>query len=156
MRNYKPILVLILLCLSLGIGHAGTSKQPAEWTLYLKTGGIPFPNTKQFEVNLDYTGKLLITEQNADNQTLKVERNIPSKDAQVIYEQALKTFRDFRFAEENEKRYDGTDVTLRLKVYYRVLEMQLFNVPRLEEENANVTRLISLINKHLPEEHQVY
>jgi hypothetical protein len=156
MRNYKSILALILLYSVLGFGHTSSPKPPAEWSLFLKTGGILFRNTKNFEVKIDHSRKLLVTEEDSNNQITKIERNLSPKDAREIYDQALKAFRNFRFVDKNEKRYDGTNVTLRLKVYYRVLEMQLYNVLRLEEENADITRLISLINKHLPEEHQVY
>ena len=88
MRNYKSILALILIISAIGFGYAGASKESAEWSLYLKTGGIPFPNTKQFEVKLDYSGKLLVAEQDENNKTTRIERNIPAKDAQEIYEQA--------------------------------------------------------------------
>ena len=86
----------------------------------------------------------------------KLTVSLPAKDAQEIYEHALKAFREFRFPEERIERNDGTNLTLRLMTYDRTLEMQFFHIGRPEEESPEVAKVLSLINKRLPQEHQVY
>ena len=133
------------------------SRQPAEWSFSLKTGGVPW--SKKFEVELNHAGKLSMTEQNPDKMpgdiTSKFTVDLSAKDAQEIYEQTLKAFREFRFLEKPETR-DGTNLTLRLSAYGRVLVMQLFNIGLMDEESPEVAKVLSLINKHLPRDHQVY
>jgi hypothetical protein len=57
------------------------------------------------------------------NQTSDITRSLSQKAAQEIYTQALRASREFRFAEEDVKRHDGTNLTLRLKAYDRVRVM---------------------------------
>lgn len=160
MKKNTIALALILFCSVLAHGQVNNpaSKNPAEWSLSLKTGGAPW--TKKFEVELNQAGKLLVTEQNPDktpDKTIsKINVNLSAKDTLEVYEHALKAFREFRFAAENAERADGTNLTLRLSSYGRVLVMQFFHIGQMEEENPNVAKVLSLINKHLSQEHQVY
>jgi len=158
MKRYKAIPVLILLCAAVGFGQDKPSGTPAEWSLHLKTGGAPW--TKQFEVELEQTGKLILTEHNPErapnSQASKLNVTLSAKDARQIYEQALKAFREFRFEEEEVRRHDGTNLTLRLKAYERVLVMQFFHLGQAAEECPEVAAVLSLINRHLPPGQQVY
>lgn len=158
MKSCKPMLALLALCSAFVLGQGQASKQPAEWSLWLETGGAPFE--KKFEVELNHSGKLLVKEQDPggapDNRISNITRNLSQQDAHEIYTQALRAFREFRFAEEDVKRHDGTNLTLRLKAFDRVLVMQFFHMGQTEEESLEVAKVLSLINKHLPQEHQVY
>jgi hypothetical protein len=134
------------------------SKQNSEWLLYLKTEGAPW--TKKFEVDLNQRGTLVLTETDPQRlpkeTTSKLTVNLASKDAQEIYEQAWKTFREFRFAEEDGQRPDGTNLTLRLLRNGRMLEMKFFHFGQAEEESVELAKVLSLINKHLSQEHKIY
>jgi len=160
MKKTASALALIVVCSVMLHGQAKNSvaKQPAEWSLSLKTGGAPWE--KKFEVELNQAGSLVVTEQDPqkmpDDTTWKLAITVPAKDAQEIYEQTLKAFREFRFAEEKVERADGTNLTLRLSANGRVLIMQFFHLGQTEEESVEVARVLSLVNKHLAKEHQVY
>ena len=158
MERHRPIVALFILCLASALGQAQASKQPPEWSLRLETGGAPFE--KKFEVELSQSGKLLVKEQDPggapDSPAMNITRDLSQKEAQEIYTQALRAFREFRFAEEDIKRHDGTNLTLRLKAYERVLVMQFFHMGQVEEESPEVAKVLSLINKYLPQGHQVY
>ena len=158
MRCCKPMLAVLALCSAFALGQSQTSKQPAEWSLRLETGGAPFE--KKFEVELNQSGKLVVREDDPGGapgeRAWGITRDVPPKDAREIYDQVLRAFREFRFAEEDVKRHDGTNLTLRLSAYGRVLVMQYFHLGRAEEESPEAGKVISLINKHLPQEHHVY
>jgi hypothetical protein len=134
-------------------GQSGTlpAKQGLGWSLSLKTEGAPW--TKKFEVELTQTGNLLVTETDPDRlpkETVsKFTVNLSQKDAQEIYERALTAFRQFRFTEEDANRTDGTNLTLSLVCNGRALVMQFFHIGRVEDENADVGKVVALINKHL-------
>jgi len=155
-----PLLAVAVLCSVMlhGQSNNSASKQPAEWSLSLKTDGAPW--TKKFEVKLNQTGALVVAEENPEKMPgptmSKVTVNLSAKDVQGTYDQALKAFRDFRFAEEAVERADGTNLTLRLSSNGRVLVMQFFHLGNPEDESPEVAKLLSLINKHLPKEHQIY
>lgn len=160
MKKITAALALIIFCSTLLHGQINSPlpKQPAEWSLSLKTGGAPWE--KKFEVELNHAGQLTIVEQNPDKMpgdiTSKFTVNLTAKAAQEIYEQTLKAFREFRFLEKPNETRDGTDLRLQLSAYGRALVMQFFNIGQTEGELPNVGKVLSLINKHLPREHHVY
>ena len=151
---------VMVFCAAILCGQASTAstKQSGGWSLYLKTEGAPW--TKKFEVALAETGTLLVTETDPDRlpkeTTSRITVNLAKKDAQEIYEQAVTAFRQFRFAEEDDNRRDGTNLTLSLKGNGRVLTMQFFHIGRAEDESSEVGKVLALINKHLAEGHQIY
>lgn len=158
MKRCGTMLVLLAACSAIVLGQGQTPKRPAEWSLRLETGGAPFE--KKFEVELNQSGKLVMKEDDpggmAGERAWGIAREIPPKDAAEIYDQVLMAFREFRFTEEDVKRHDGTNLTLRLRAHARVLVMQFFHLGRVEEESPEVGKALSLINKHLPPEHHVY
>jgi hypothetical protein len=154
MKGCKPMLTMLALCLASVLGQGQASKQPAEWSLRLETGGAPFE--KKFEVELNQSGNLVVKEQSPDGAPGNITRNLSRGDTQEIYTQVLRAFHEFRFAEEDVTRHDGTNLTMRLKAFDRVLVMQFFHMGRAEEESPEVAKVLSLINKHLPQEHWVY
>lgn len=133
-------------------------EQPAKWSLSLKTGGAPWE--KKFVVELNQSGSLTVVEQGPHKMpadtTSKLTATLTATEAQQIYEQALKAFREFRFAKEEVKLADGTNLTLQLSANGRVLVMQFFHIGQTEDESVEVATVLRLINKHLPAEHQVY
>jgi hypothetical protein len=155
---HRCIVALFILCLASALGQAQASKQASEWSLRLETGGARFE--KKFEVELHQSGRLLVKEQGPggapDNAAMNITRDLSQKEAQEIYTQALRAFREFRFAEEDIKRHDGTNLTLRLKANERVLVMQFFHVGQVKEESPEAAKVLSLINKYLPQGHQAY
>jgi hypothetical protein len=161
-RKKKAVVAvgLTLLCSAMTYSQTSTpaTKQPTGWSLYLKTEGAPW--TKKFEVELTQTGILLVTETDPQRlpkeTTSKLMVNLAQKDAQEIYEQALTAFRQFRFAEEDKQRTDGTNLTLRLVCNGQALVMQFFHIGRAEDESADVAKMLALIDKHLAAEHQIY
>jgi hypothetical protein len=158
MKCRKLMLAVLALCAAFTLGQGQAPKQPAEWSLRLETGGAPFE--KKFEVDLNQSGKLVMKEEDPGGapgeRAWGITRDVPPKDARKIYDQVLRAFREFRFADEDVKRHDGTNLTLRLRAYGRVLVMQFFHMGRAEEECPEVGKVLSLINKHLPQEHHVY
>jgi hypothetical protein len=158
MKYCGTILVLIATCSALVLGQSQTPKRPAEWSLRLETGGAPFE--KKFEVELNQSGKLVMKEEDTGGvpgeRAWGITRDVPPKDAAEIYDQVLRAFREFRFTEEDVKRHDGTNLTLRLRAHGRVLVMQFFHMGRAEEESPEVAKVLSLINKYLPQGHHVY
>jgi hypothetical protein len=159
MTRVVPAFGLTILCAGVLYGQVNRPDlKPSGWSLYLKTEGAPF--TKKFEVELNQTGTLLLSETDPQKlpkeTTSKLTVNLAPKDAQEIYEQALKAFREFRFAEENIQSHDGTNLTLRLVCNGRALTMQFFHIGQPEDENVDVAKVLKLINKHLSEEHQIY
>ena len=160
MKKTLAALALIVICSVMSNGQAKNPapKQPAEWSLSLKTGGAPWE--KKFEVALNQAGSLLVTEEDPrkmpNDTTSKLTIKLPAKDAQEIYEHTLKAFREFRFAADKVERADGTNLTLQLSANGRVLIMQFFHIGQTEEESVEVASVLSLVNKHLPKEHQVY
>lgn len=134
------------------------SLQRTEWTLFLKTGGAPWE--KKFELTLDNTGALTLTEDDSSKMpeptTSKVVLKLPTNDTQAIYEQALKAIREFQFPKKTQELADGTNLTLQLTVHRRALTIQIWHLGLTEEELPEVAKLLVLLNKHLPKEHQVY
>jgi hypothetical protein len=149
-----------LLCASVLHGQVNFpgSRSNSAWSLYLKTEGAPFE--KKFEVELNQTGTLVVKETDPGRlpkeTTSKLTVNLSPKDAQEIYDQALKTFREFRFTEEHSERRDGTNLTLQLYRNGRALIMQFFHIAQAEEESVELAKVLSLINSRLPEERKVY
>lgn len=158
MKNYLASFSLIIICSLLSFGQGAASGRRAEWSLSLKTGGAPWE--KSFDVELSQAGSLVVAEQNPEKMPAetrsKLAVSIPVKDAQEIFEHALRAFREFRFPEERVERNDGTNLTLRLTTYDRMLEMRFLHIGQPEEESQAVAKVLSLINRHLPQEHQVY
>ena len=85
----------------------------------------------------------------------KLDANLSAKDVQEIYEQALAALRGFHFPEKYNEIQDGTSLTLQLSAYGRGL-MAFYHIGQTSEEIPEVARVLALINKHLPKEHQVY
>ena len=157
--NKLAILMVIAACSVVLQGQTKTSvpKPPANWSLTLKTGGAPWE--KKFVVELNQSGSLVVNEEDpakmpADPKSKRTVNLTPAQ-AQQIYEQALKAFREFRF-EGEEGRRDGTNLTLQLSANGKLLEMQLFHISPIDDEIVEINALLSLINKHLPPEHHVY
>jgi protoporphyrinogen oxidase len=55
----------------------------------------------------------------------------------------------------NDELRDGTWMTVKLTKPSEVM-MVSFHIALIQEEAPNVAKLLSLINKYLPAEHQVY
>ena len=134
------------------------SLQRIEWSLYLKTDGAP--SEKKFELTLDNTGALSLTEDEPlkmpAETTSKIALKLLANDTQAIYDQALKAIREFQFPKKTEEIADGTNLTLRLIVHRRALTIQIWHLGITEEELPEVGKLLALLNKHLPKEHHVY
>jgi hypothetical protein len=151
---------LTMLCAAVLYGQVNRpeSKPTSGWSLYLKTEGAPW--TRKFEVQLNQTGTLVVTKtdpQGSPKQTTsKLTVNLAPKDTQDIYEQALKAFREFRFAEEDARRADGTSLTLRLSRNGGMLAMQVLHIGQTEEESAELAKVLSLINRHLTGDNKIY
>jgi len=138
--------------------HAQTSEQPrppAEWSLWIKSGGAPWE--KKFEVQLDQSGSLDVVEEDKtkipNDPITKLTRKIPANELRQIYEQALTSVQNP--PKSNEELRDGTWMTVKLTSRTKV-SMVSFHIGLLQEEAPNVAKLLSLINKHLPAEHQIY
>jgi hypothetical protein len=159
MKKTTAALTFIVFCIVLTHGQVSVvpDKQPAEWSLSLKTGGAPWE--KRFEVELNQSGNLTVTEQDPgktpNDPVTKLKADLSTKDAQEIYEQTLKALLGFRFPDKDAKIQDGTTLTLNLSANGRGL-MAVYHVGMTEEEIPEVARVLALINKHLPKEHQVY
>ena len=159
MKKSTVALTLILLCSGLAHGQVNvvSNNQPAEWSLALKTGGAPWE--KKFEVELNQSGNLAVTEHNPDktpnDPVTRLKANLSTKDAREIYEQALKALLGFRFPARMPDIRDGTILTLQLSGNGRGL-MATYHIAIAEEEIPEVAKVLALINKHLPKEHQVY
>lgn len=159
MKKITVALTSILFCVAVAHGQAGVTpgEQPAEWSLKLKTGGAPWE--KKFEVELNQSGNLTVTEQDPEktpnDSVTKLKANLPTKDARDIYEQTLRALHGFRFPEKDAKIQDGTTLTIKLSANGRGLTA-FYRVGVTEEEIPEVARVLTLINKHLPKEHQVY
>jgi hypothetical protein len=160
MKKTVSALLLIVICLLVlhGQGKSPASKQPVEWSFSLNTGGAPW--YKKFNVELNQIGNLVVIEDDPDkmpNPTIsKVTIKLSVNDAQEIYEQTLKAFREFRSKEKKEERADGTNLRLQLSANGRVQVMQFSHIGQIEEESTEVAKVLLLINKHLSKEHQVY
>lgn len=149
--------LLIFACVVLGL-HAQTNAQPrppAEWSLWIKSGGAPWE--KKFEVQLDQSGSLDVVEEDKtkipNDPITKLTRKIPATELRQIYAQALVSVQNP--PKSNEELRDGTWMTVKLTSRTKV-SMVSFHIGLLQEEAPNVAKLLSLINKHLPAEHQVY
>jgi hypothetical protein len=160
MKKTTSALALIVICSLVlhGQGKAPASKQPVEWSFSLNTGGAPW--YKKFNVELSQIGNLVVIEDDPEqmpNPTISKVTIKPSvKDAQDIYEQTLKAFREFRSKEKKEERADGTNLLLQLSANGRVQVMQFSHISQIEEESMEAAKVLVLINKHLPKDHQVY
>lgn len=158
MKKLLASIAFLIFCTALLNAQSAAFVRRAEWSLSLKTGGAPWE--KSFEVELSQAGNLAVSEHNPEKMPAetrsKLSRVIPAEDAQEIFEHALRAFREFRFPEERVERHDGTNLTLRLTAYDRALEMRFMRIGRPEEEIQAVAKVLSLINRHLPQEHQVY
>ena len=149
--------LLILAFVVLGL-HAKTNEQPrppAEWSLWIKSWGAPWE--KKFEVQLDQAGSLEVVEEDKskipNDPITKLTRKIPANELRQIYAQALVSVQNP--PKSNEQLRDGTWMTVKLTSPAKV-SMVSFHIGLIQEEAPNVARLLSLINKHLPPEHQVY
>jgi uncharacterized membrane protein len=131
--------------------------QPPEWTLVVETRGAPWE--AKFQVTLNHTGALSVIEDDPIKKPAstisKLAVNLSPGDIQAAYEQALKAFREFQLTKDTEVR-DGTDLTMSLTVKKRRLTMQVFNFGLAEEDLPEVAKLLTLLNKYLPEEHHIY
>ncbi|HKB66849.1 MAG TPA: hypothetical protein VKC61_13415 [Pyrinomonadaceae bacterium] len=160
MKKTASALVLIVICsLSLhGQDKGPASKQPVEWSFSLNTGGAPW--YKKFNVELNQIGNFIVTEDDPNNMpnptTSKVTIKLSINDAQEIYEQTFKAFREFGSKEKKVERADGTNLRLQLSANGRVQVMQFSHMGQIEEESMEVAKLLLLINKHLSKDHQVY
>src|ERR1044071_7787142 len=107
MKRSIAALALLLFCSFVAYGQAqkSTSAPPSEWTLSLKSGGAPWE--KRFEVELDQTGKLALTENNSDklpgDPVTKLNVNLPAGVVREIYEQAWLALREFRFPDKPDE-----------------------------------------------------
>jgi hypothetical protein len=163
----SALIVLIAVAAKAQVKPLGT--EPAsDWFLFLKAEGVPWD--KKFEVTLDQTGSLNVTVQDPEHKRAttpaKIAVKLSAKDAQEIYDQALKAFHEFRFPEEVA---DGTTLTLRLTTRYTsyqvparspqslsapaTLSMQMFQVG--QQDIPEVAKLLALLNKHLAKD-QIY
>ena len=137
---------------------AQTNKQPrppAEWSLWIKSWGAPWE--KKFEVQLDQFGSLEVVEEDKskipNDPITKLNRKIPANELRQIYAQALVSVQNP--PKSNEELRDGTWMTVKLTSPAKVM-MVSFHIGVIQEEAPNVAKLLSLINKNLPAEHQVY
>ena len=159
MKKNAAALALLLLCSVAACGQAlkSAAAPPSEWTLSLKSGGAPW--VKRFEVGLNQSGKLAVTEhdpaKSPGDPVTKLSVNLPAGDVREIYEQAWRALREFSFPDNPDEVADGTSLTLLLSANGRSLEAD-YHLGHIETEAPEVARLLALINKHLPEEHQVY
>lgn len=160
MKKFAFALALILWCsfTTPTTSRAVVPVQRPDWNLVLKTGGAPFE--KKFEVTLNHTGALNVTVHDPTtvppNKVSKFSFNLSTDDAQQVYEQALKAFREFQFPRETEIRPDGTNLTLQLRAHQRTLTMEIFHLGVLQDELPEVARLLVLLNKHMPKDQEIY
>jgi hypothetical protein len=153
-RATTALLIFALVVLGL---HAQTKepRPPAEWSLWIKSWGAPWE--KKFEVQLDQSGSLEVVEEDKtripSDPITKLTRKIPANELRQIYAQALVSVQNA--PKSNDKLRDGTWMTVKLTKPSEVM-MVSFHIGLIQEEAPNVAKLLSLINKHLPAEHQVY
>ena len=149
--------LLIFAFVVLGL-HAQTKeppRPPGEWSLWIKSWGAPWE--KKFEVQLDQSGSLEVVEEDKtkipNEPITKLTRKIPANELRQIYAQAWVSVQNA--PKSNEELRDGTWMTVKLTQPSQVT-MVSFHIGLIQEEAPNVAKLLSLINKHLPAEHQVY
>jgi hypothetical protein len=154
----RLFVVLTLVMLLFNAAGTQTKRESPEWSLFLKTFGAPWD--KKFEVTLNHTGALSVTSDDPAKMpatiTSKVDVKLSTNDVREIYEQALTAFREFQLRKEEEEHADGTNLTLTLTANRRTLSMQVSHLATVEDEIPEVGKLLALLNKHLPKEHQVY
>ncbi|HSE32592.1 MAG TPA: hypothetical protein VLA93_13550 [Pyrinomonadaceae bacterium] len=149
---------LLIFAFGVFVLHAQTSEQPpppAEWSLSIKSGGAPWE--KKFEVQLDQSGSLQVVEEDKSrlpNEPItKLARKIPVNDLKQIYAQAWVSVQNA--PKSNEELRDGTWMTVKLTSGAKATVIS-FHIGLIQEEAPYVAKLLSLINKHLPAEHQLY
>lgn len=155
MKNAVRILLIVFGVLVL---HSQTNAQPrppAEWSLWIKSWGAPWE--KKFEVQLDQSGSLQVVEEDSikipNDPITKLTRNIPAEDLRQIYAQALVSVQNP--PKSHEGLQDGTWMNVKLTTGTQVTLIS-FHIGLIPEEAPKVAKLLSLINKYLPAEHQVY
>jgi len=138
--------------------HAQTSEHPtppSEWSLWIKSWGAPWE--KKFEVQLDQSGSLHVVEEDKtripNDPVTKLTRKIPAGELRQIYEQALNSAQNP--PKSHDEIRDGTWMSVKLTSGAKVTEVS-FHIGVVQEQAPNIAKLLSLINKHLPAEHQVY
>ena len=98
-----------------------------------------------------------------ENEPLKMPKNtitnltvdLSAKLSREIYEQALKAFEEPR-AERKVKLHDGTNLTFQLTENGNERVIRFFHIGLIQDESQAIAKVLSLINKLLPKEHQVY
>ena len=150
-------LLILVFCVLVSQGQTTNkeSKPPGQWLLSIKSGGAPW--TKAFDVELDQFGYLLVMEEDPakmpDNPVTRLRRKLPAKDVKQIYEQAVRSVQTG--TNSNKHWTDGTWITVKLTSPGRARLAQS-HLSVMEEEAPELAKLLALINKHLPTEHQVY
>jgi hypothetical protein len=138
--------------------HGQTNSQPTppdEWSLWFNSWGAQWE--KKFEVLLDQSGSLDVVEEDSsklpNNTITKLKRKIPPNDLKQIYAQALVAVQDL--PKSGDEVRDGSWMRLKLTSGAKVTTVS-FHTGVLQEQAPDYAKLLSLINKHLPEEHHVY
>jgi hypothetical protein len=148
-----------LLILAFGVvAHGQTNEQPtppAEWSLWIKSWGAPWE--KKFEVQLDQSGSLQVVEEDSiktpKDPITKLTREIPANELRQIYAQAWVSVENP--PKSHDEIPDGTWMSLKLTSGGKVMSAS-FHIGVIQDHAPNIGKLLSLINKHLPAEHQVY
>jgi hypothetical protein len=154
----RAVTVLLILAFCVLVMHGQTNAQtrpPAEWSLWIKSWGAPWE--KKFEVQLDQSGSLQVVEEDKskipNDPITKLARKIPANELPQIYEQALISVQNP--PKSHDEIRDGTWMTVKVTSGPKVTSVS-FHIGVVQEQAPNIAKLVSLINKYLPEEHQVY
>ena len=141
-----------------GAAAYGQSNQPGEWLLSLKSGGVPWE--KKFKVELNQAGLLSVVEEDPNkipnNPVTKLTIKLTSKDVQEIHQQALSVLLEpVSNLPKKDEIVDGTVINLELVTPGRSLARG-YHLGLIQEEAPALAKLLELINKYVPKEHQIF
>lgn len=155
-KKMATLLMLVIVCAA-PLSAYRQSTQLVEWLLTLNSGGTPWD--KKFKVQLNQEGMLSVVEEDPNkipnDPVTKLSAKLPNKDLQEIYDYALAVLTEPVRNLPNDKIYDGTVIKLELVTLRRSLARS-YHLGVVEEEAPALAKLLELINKHVPKDHQIF
>jgi hypothetical protein len=157
-KQMAIVLMSVIVC-AVPLTGSRQSNQSSEWFLKLKSGGAP--GEKKFTVDLNQAGLLSVVEEDPiklpKDPVTELTVNLTSKDLEEIYKQAVLVLSEPvpNPRKKDDETIDGTWINLELATHGRSVARG-YHVALIQEEVPVLAKLLELINKHVPKDHQVY
>lgn len=150
----------LLLAVLLFFGSFVKGAQPSEdsakrWWIAVELGS---PVSTCFEVSIFSSGAFEVKRKRSqDNDFKTIQKGTLSReDVTKLIEAAKKQISEFKYPEKESKRFDGTNVTLKLSSEYTDASVGYRSISSYKEGGEGIRLIVDTINAKLPTSSQIW